>query len=190
MRLVLASAAWPPDLSAQEQRPAPGSQPAPSTSSPAGFRAGTDMVRVDVTVTAARDEPVADLTTADFEVTEDEVPQEVETSKFIQRRRRAAVEPRRAAGDPIAGARALEAARDDVRLFAIFLDDYHIDKRPDITLPLRDALTKFVNQLGPNDLVALMDPLTTLYDLKYTRSKADLIAAFAPSKAAAARRFR
>ena len=69
----------------------------------------------------------------------------------------------------------LEAAREDVRLFAIFLDDYHIDKRPDITLPLRDALTKFVNQLGPNDLVALMEPLTTLYDLKYTRSKDDLL---------------
>ena len=69
----------------------------------------------------------------------------------------------------------LEAAREDVRLFAIFLDDYHIDKRPDITLPLRDALTKFIKQLGPNDLVALMDPLTTLYDLKYTRAKDDLL---------------
>ncbi|HTH26498.1 MAG TPA: VWA domain-containing protein, partial [Vicinamibacterales bacterium] len=31
-------------------------------------------------------------------------------------------------------------------------------------------------QLGPNDLVALMEPLTTLYDLKYTRSKSDLLA--------------
>jgi len=70
----------------------------------------------------------------------------------------------------------LEASREDVRLFAIFLDDYHISKRPDITLPLREALTKFVNQLGPNDLVALMEPLTTLYDLKYTRSKSDLLA--------------
>ena len=63
-----------------------------------------------------------------------------------------------------------------VRLFAIFLDDYHISKRPDITLPLREVLTRFINQLGPNDLVAIMDPLTTLYDLKYTRSKPDLLA--------------
>ena len=63
-----------------------------------------------------------------------------------------------------------------MRLFAIFLDDYHISKRPEITLPLREALTKFINQLGPNDLVALMEPLTTLYDLKYTRSKSDLLA--------------
>ncbi len=69
----------------------------------------------------------------------------------------------------------LEAAREDVRLFAMFLDDYHIDKRPDITLPLRDTLTKFIKQLGPNDLVVLMEPLTTLYDLKYTRAKDELL---------------
>ena len=81
----------------------------------------------------------------------------------------------------------LEAAREDVRLFALFLDDYHIDKRPDITLPLRDTLTKFIKQLGPNDLVALMDPLTTLYDLKYTRAKDDCCSGFAPSRAGAAR---
>ena len=62
-----------------------------------------------------------------------------------------------------------------MRLFAIFLDDYHIDKRPEITLPLREALTRFINQLGPNDLVVLMEPLTTLCDLKYTRSKSDLL---------------
>jgi VWFA-related protein len=60
-------------------------------------------------------------------------------------------------------------------LFAIFLDDYHIDKRPDITIPLRDTLTRFIKQLGPNDLVAIMEPLTTLYDLKYTRAKDELI---------------
>ncbi|MFM8533506.1 MAG: hypothetical protein ACKOEC_07930, partial [Acidimicrobiia bacterium] len=47
------------------------------------FRAGTDLVRVDVTVTA-RNEPVADLTLEDFELTEDGVAQTVETIKFIK----------------------------------------------------------------------------------------------------------
>jgi VWFA-related protein len=140
------------------------------------FRAGTDLVRVDVTVTQRGDEPVTDLTMADFEITEDDVPQVVETLKFVQ------VDGTRSANlDEPLEIRSkehalLEAAREDVRLFAIFLDDYHIAKRPEITLPLRDALTKFVNQLGPNDLVALMEPLTTLYDLKYTRSKPELLA--------------
>ena len=45
------------------------------------FRAGTDLVRVDVTVTQRGDEAVTDLTMADFEITEDGVPQTVETLK-------------------------------------------------------------------------------------------------------------
>jgi VWFA-related protein len=139
------------------------------------FRAGTDLVRVDVTATANGDEPVADLQAGDFEITEDDVPQTVETIKFIRvdgSRQSNLDEPLQIRSKEHA---ILEAARDDVRLFAIFLDDYHIDKRPDITLPLRETLTKFIKQLGPNDLVALMEPLTTLYDLKYTRAKDELI---------------
>jgi VWFA-related protein len=158
-------------LAAQEQKPAP---PAVPPQAPI-FRAGTDLVRVDVTVTQRGDEPVTDLKMEDFEVTDDDVPQTVETLKFIQvdgTRQTNLDEPLEIRSKEHA---MLEAAREDVRLFAIFLDDYHIAKRPDITLPLRDALTKFVNQLGPNDLVALMEPLTTLYDLKYTRSKSDLL---------------
>lgn len=138
------------------------------------FRAGTDLVRVDVTVTA-RNEPVADLTLEDFELTEDGIPQTVETIKFIKvdgTRMTNLDEPLEIRSKEHA---LLEAAREDVRLFAIFLDDYHITKRPEITLPLRDVLTRFINQLGPNDLVALMDPLTTLYDLKYTRNKTELL---------------
>jgi VWFA-related protein len=154
-------------VTAQEQAPAP-QQPI--------FRAGTDLVRVDVTVTQRGDEAVTDLKIEDFEVTDDDVPQVVETLKFVQvdgTRTTNLDEPLEIRSKEHA---ILEASREDVRLFAIFLDDYHISKRPEITLPLREALTKFVNQLGPNDLVALMEPLTTLYDLKYTRSKSDLLA--------------
>src|SRR5688572_884433 len=153
-------------VAAQEQTPAP-QQPI--------FRAGAELVRVDVTATINGDEPVADLQASDFEITEDDVPQSVETIKFIRvdgTRTSNLDEPLEIRSKDHA---ILEAARDDVRLFAIFLDDYHIDKRPDITLPLRETLTKFVKQLGPNDLVALMEPLTTLYDLKYTRAKDELI---------------
>src|SRR5688572_22348338 len=112
------------------------------------FRAGTDLVRVDVTVTQRGDEPVSDLTMEDFEITEDDEPQTVETLKFIKVdgvRQSNLDEPLEIRSKEHA---MLEASREDVRLFAIFLDDYHISKRPEITLPLRDALTKFVNQLG------------------------------------------
>ena len=139
------------------------------------FRAGTDLVRVDVTATVDDDEAVTDLQAGDFEITEDDVAQTVETVKFVR------VDGTRTSNldEPLAirsrQHALLEAAREDVRLFALFLDDYHIDKRPDITLPLRDTLTKFIKQLGPNDLVVLMEPLTTLYDLKYTRAKDELL---------------
>ena len=157
---------------AQEQKPAPAEPPPQQPI----FRAGTDLVRVDVTVTQRGDEAVSDLTMDDFEISEDDVPQTVETLKFIRvdgTRTSNLDEPLEIRSKEHA---LLEASREDVRLFAIFLDDYHISKRPEITLPLREALTKFINQLGPNDLVALMEPLTTLYDLKYTRSKSDLLA--------------
>lgn len=165
--LSAAACVAPAVMFAQAQAPAPQSPI---------FRAGTDLVRVDVTVSERGDEPVADLKIDDFEILEDDVPQTVETLKFVRvdgTRTSDLDEPLEIRSREHA---LLEAAREDVRLFAIFLDDYHIDKRPDITLPLREVLVKFINQLGPNDLVVLMDPLTTLYDLKYTRAKSELIA--------------
>lgn len=149
----------------------PGSQPPQQPI----FRAATDLVRVDVTATGRDDEAVADLQLADFEVTEDDVPQVVETMQFIR------VDGARTSDlNELLPIRSrehalLEAAREDVRLFGIFLDDYHIDKRPEITLPLREAIKSFINLLGPNDLAVIMEPLESLRDLKYTRSKPELL---------------
>ena len=162
----------PPPVSPQAP-PAGQQQPAQQ---PPVFRAGVKVVRVDVTVTGKGDQPVADLTAADFEVAEDGVPQKVEQLQFVR------LDGQRPAGDETSleirsqDQAEAEAARDDVRVFAIFLDDYHIDKAPQITIPMRQALTLFVNRLWPTDLVAIMDPLTTLSALRFTRSKAEMLA--------------
>ncbi|MGH9201391.1 MAG: VWA domain-containing protein, partial [Vicinamibacterales bacterium] len=140
------------------------------------FRVGTAIVRVDVSASGRNGSPVADLQASDFEVEEDGVLQKVETAQFIRidgQRTSDLNEPLEIRSREHAK---LEAARDDVRLFAIFLDDYHINKSPTITLPLREALMGFVEQFQPNDLVVVMDPLTTLDGLKFTRSKPDLVA--------------
>ncbi|MEY4636552.1 MAG: hypothetical protein RJA55_2350 [Acidobacteriota bacterium] len=161
---VLASAQQPDPQAAQELPQQPT------------FRAGTDLVRVDVTVTARDDQPVTDLQVADFEVTEDGVSQVVETMQLARVdgvRTTDLNEPLEIRSREHA---LLEAAREDVRLFGIFLDDYHIDKRPEITLPLREAITSFIKQLGPNDLAVMMEPLESLRDLKYTRSKDEMLA--------------
>jgi VWFA-related protein len=153
-----------PGQSAQEP-PAAGSQAPPQPT----FRTGVRVVRVDVSVTGKGDRPVTDLSADDFTVEEDGAPQKVESVQFLH-----LDGTRGAAGGDSLAIRSqehaeAEAARDDVRIFALFFDDYHVDKRPFITVPMRRALESFVARLGPTDLVAVMDPLTPLSALKFTR---------------------
>ena len=62
-----------------------------------------------------------------------------------------------------------EAARDDVRLFAIFLDDYHV--RKGTSLAAREPLARFVErQLGPTDMIGVMYPLESVASVRMTRN--------------------
>lgn len=151
----------------------PATQPAPQPT----FRAGTELVRVDVTVTTRDGQPVTDLGPEDFLVFEDDLPQTVQSFKFLR------LDGTRAPDNDealeirsVEHARA-EAARDDVHVFAIFLDDYHVSRGRN-TLVVREALTRWIRQaLGPTDLVVLMDPLTPLDALTFTRDRHKLVQA-------------
>ena len=96
---------------------------------------------------------------SDFEVTEDGKPQTIETFKLIKLDGGTAESP----NEPPRPIRTdfdeeTEAARDDVRLFAIFLDDYHV--RRGASLAVRGPLAQFIDtQLGPSDMVGVMYPL-------------------------------
>ena len=126
----------------------------------APFRAGVNFVRVDVIPTDKSGAFLADLTAKDFEVTELGKPQKVETfdkvmldGGLMSRERPPEIrnddDERR------------EAARADVRLFGIFLDDYHVSRES--SLQTRDILSRFIaTDLGPSDLVELMAPMTPL----------------------------
>jgi VWFA-related protein len=168
----------PTQSQAGQQTQQPPTQPQagqPAQQQPPTFRAGVNLVRVDVTVLGKGDRPVADLKAEDFEILEDGAPQKIQTMQFL-----------RLDGQPPPGddesleirsqehAEA-EAARDDVRVFVLFLDDYHIDHLPVITMPLRRGLTDFITRLQPTDLVAIVDPLTPLSALRFTRAKDQLI---------------
>jgi len=158
---------------ASSQAPAPpGQQQAQQQQQPPTFRAGVKLVRVDVSVTGKDEQPVAGLEASDFEVEEDGARQRVDTLQFV----RLGDEPPRAESLEIRSVHHgdAEAAREDVRTFVIFLDDYHISKLPAIVLPLRYALSMFVDRLEPTDLVAIVDPLTPLSAIRFTRSKNDL----------------
>ena len=154
-----------------------GREAAGQAAAPQGptFRSGVNLVRVDVSVTGRDGKAIADLQPSDFEIEEDGVAQTAETVQFLH-----------LDGQPLPGSNEsldirsqdharMEAARDDVRIFAIFFDEYHVDKAPSITLPMREALEAFITMLGPSDLVATMDPLTPLSALKFTRDRRELL---------------
>jgi VWFA-related protein len=66
---------------------------------------------------------------------------------------------------------AVEAARDDIRVFVIFWDEYHIGQMVP-AIRAREALTNFVQfAFGPTDLVALMDQLTPADAIRFTRDR-------------------
>ena len=133
------------------------------------FRGGINFVRVDVIVDDRKGQPVIDLSQADFDVLEDGKPVSVEQFSLIK-----------VDGNPRPGApppseirtrndEELIANREDVRVFVFFLDDYHVRRANSITV--REPLTRFVqNQLRPNDIVAIMYPLTPVTDLSFTRN--------------------
>lgn len=140
---------------------------------PPVFRGGANIVRVDVTVTNKRGEPATDLTKEDFFVTEDGAPQAIESFDLVH-----------ATGEPTddrsleihtTSQAATEAARDDVRLFLIFWDEYHIGQFIPATRG-REILTEFVRTaFGPTDLVGIMDQLTTVDSIKFTRDRLQLL---------------
>jgi VWFA-related protein len=140
------------------------------------FRGGISFVRVDVIVTDNKAAPVTDLKQEDFEVLEDDQLQSIEQFRLIK------VDGNPKPGEP--PPRQLrnrddeegEAARDDVRVYAILLDDYHVRRANSISV--RAPLTRFIQtQLRPNDMIAVMYPLQPASDVSFTRNHASIISA-------------
>lgn len=139
---------------------------------PPTFRTGTSVVRVDVTVIDRRGSPVTSLTADDFDVREDGEPQTITAFKLVE-----------ASGVPTDDlsleirnpehAKA-EAARDDVRVFLIFWDEYHIEEFRS-ALYARSGFEKIMMEaFGPTDLVGIMDQLTPTDSIRFTRDRRSL----------------
>jgi len=153
-----------PAQPAQPQPPAGTAAPSPQTQQPersqhGPIRTGINFVRVDAIVTDRQGNPVLDLKPEEFSLTEDNKPQKIEQFSVVK----IDADTQLAAGTPTE-IRSLsdeerEAARPDVRLFVLLLDDYHVKRGND--LAVRKPIIDFIqNQLSPLDMVALMYPLT------------------------------
>jgi VWFA-related protein len=160
----------------QQMDPAQAPQPQarPSEQPTPTFRGGINFVRVDVIVADKSGAQVSDLKLEDFEVTEDGKRQTIETFKLIEynagRLPGADGPPRAIRTDADEEA---EAGRDHVRLFAIYLDDYHV--RRETGLRAREELARFVEtELGPADMIGVMYPLQPLASLRFTRDHASV----------------
>jgi VWFA-related protein len=160
-------------VAASAQNPQPPSPPPDQLPQPT-FRTRVNVVRVDVSVFDRDGRAVEGLQPSDFVVKEDGVLQSVDTVQFIKLTGQAPNDLRESTIIRSAEHAAVEAAREDVRLFVLFLDDYHVDKAPTIMIPLKRTLKAFVEKLGPYDLVAVMDPLTPLTHVEFTRDRSKL----------------
>ena len=156
--------------------PAPAQASAPQGDQQPTFRAGINYVAVDVIVTDRKDAPVVDLKREDFEVFEDGKPQPIEQFRLVRISSAAAV------GDPpprrvrSRDEELMEAGRENVRIFAILLDDYHT--RKNTAMSVKIPLTQFVEtQLAPTDLVAVFSPLTPVSEILFTNDHASILAA-------------
>jgi VWFA-related protein len=147
--------------------PQPQGDGAPAQPLPT-FRGSIDFVRVDIFVSDRDGRPVTDLKESEFEIVEDGKPQKVEQFRVIN-----IGGPGAPPDEPVRQIRTVldaevEAQRDDVRLFVIFLDDYHVRDRNAVAA--RSHLTSFIDtQLRPTDMLGVMYPLTPVNDVIFTR---------------------
>ena len=156
-----APAAPPP----AQQQPPPPDQPI--------FRGGINTVRVDVIVTDRQGNPVTDLKLEDFEIQEDGKPQKAETFRLVKIDPE--VQPAYTQRSPrTRNDEETAAADENSRIFAFFLDDYHVMRES--SMSMRKPVMDFIaNQLAPSDLATVMYPLTPVDAAVLTRNHQSII---------------
>lgn len=129
------------------------------------FRTEANYVRVDVYPTR-NGAPVTDLTSADFELLEDKVPQKIDQFEHIVIRAAGPQETRR---EPNTVAESRQAVLDPrARVFVLFLDIGHVEMAASraIRAPLIEALERLI---GQDDLIAVMTPEMSARDVTFAR---------------------
>ena len=167
----------PPGSTQPPDAPEPATDPPQDAQTqPPVFRTEINFVRVDAIITDKDDNPVLDLTVEDFEIYEDDTLQQIESFELILFT--GEPDPRLPPPSSIRNAydEEREANRTDSRIFVFFLDDYHV--RDTNAMRMTAPLVEFVEtQLAPTDLVAVMYPLTPLFDVQLTRDHAQIVRA-------------
>ena len=140
---------------------------------PPVFRGGTNRVQIDAIVSDDNRQAIADLAAADFELQDDGKAMAIDSVRFLGNAEYS--------GDPVLAPirthedEEREASRDDVRVYAILLDDYHVPRLGE--LRVIEPLLAFVRQLPPTDLVAAYYPLDSVTDVAFSRDREPVLKA-------------
>lgn len=160
----------------QQSAPPPATPAQPDKPQPQKpvFRTGAELVRVDVVVLDRKGQPVPSLTAGDFVLQEEGVEQEIKSFQFVSANGQPDADNELSLTIRSRSHAASEAAKDNVRLFLIFWDEYHIGQMASANRA-RSSLMQFVRSaFGPTDIVAFMDPLTPIDSLSFTRDRLEL----------------
>jgi VWFA-related protein len=129
------------------------------------------LVRVDAFVVDARARAIETLAPADFDLREDGVPQAIESVRFVRADGREDGDGTPATIRSDADEQR-EASRRGVRLFAIYLDEYHVTPGAAADRA-RHAIARFIDdEIGPRDLLVVMKPLDSLFAIRLTYDRA------------------
>ena len=139
------------------------------------FRAGIDLVHLDVSVLDRNRRPVRGLAADDFIVLEDGRPQAVSTFAAVDY----------ADADPpsapwmrdIASDTRRNDTLDDRRLFVIVMDDGTAQSNLQAVTSAKDAARHFIDRMGPSDLAAVIFTRRNQYAQDYTSDRRRLLAA-------------
>jgi len=103
------------------------------------------LVQIDVSAVNARGQAVLDLKPGDFQLREEGAAQVLDSVRLV---------------------------RQEPRLVAVFLDEYHVDASA--TSRVREAVARFVDQdLAPTDLLVVMKPLDSILTIRLTTDRAE-----------------
>src|SRR3984893_2734622 len=136
------------------------------------------LVRIDAVVSDPRGRAVDNLRAEDFQIVEEGALRAVDSVRFVKADGSYApgetIEPVQSSVDERAA-----AAHGGTRLFAIFLDEYHVAPGEGVERA-REAVTRFVERdLGPRDLVVVVKPLDSLLSIRLTRDRGSVARAIA-----------
>jgi VWFA-related protein len=158
-----------------------GSQNAPPASGqqPQVFRAGVDVIRLDVNVVDKDNQPIAGLTADDFQVFEDGKAQRIVAVSEIDA---VAADP---APSPWMRTATRDVATNDLvdlagtgRVFAILLDDFNTPwDDQGIIMSAREIAREVIDGLAPSDLAAVVFPLEAGRTQDFTTDRRKLLEA-------------